>query len=437
MADVNDTHGARKEYNRAIKRVKEAAEGEEQKITRKDKDAILAFKDARKADNKSINTIISDLSTLRNAAERAPTPLLAMSKSEKDDFIGQLGDPKAQGGYGLKEGGIYNYKRAFKVFFRYLDNLENYAEFEWWEEINPQAPSFDGAPPKDERLYPEEVTELKRNTGGGQHPLRDRALIGFLAEGHRISASAELRVGDVDPYGLEPEWVPNKEALNLKDLEIELRPLLWCAPDIRRWLNEGHPDPENDDAPLWTGRNYDPNNPQDCALGNDGVRSMLERTKERAEIDKPVNPHNFRHAAVTRLRHGEDLEDSQIISLLGWADERMLERYDDRDVQERNRDIRSSLGFETPDDDETMELPTPEPCWNCNRELAGDEKFCPGCGEAQSIKARMAQSNAREDVEEGLEEDAGDPAKTVARSKVLQALNDPEVVAAITEQIEK
>ena len=360
MADVNDTHGTRKEYNRAKNRVKEAAD--EGKIAEKDKDAILAFQKARKSDGKSLNTIINDLSALRNAAERASVPLLEMVKSEKDDFVSQLGDPKAQGGYGLQEGGIYNYKRAFRVFFRYLNELEKYGEYSWWEEINPQAPSFDGAPPKEERLYPEEVTELKQKSGGGDHPLRDRALIGFLAEGHRISASAQLKVGNVKPYGLDPEWIPNKDGINLKDLEIELRPLLWCAPDIRRWLNEGHPDPDNDDAPLWTSQNYDPDNPQECALGNDGIRSMLERTARRADLDKPVNPHNFRHAAVTRLRHGEDLEDSQIISLLGWADERMLERYDDRDIQERNRDIRSSLGFETPDEEESMEVPTPEPC---------------------------------------------------------------------------
>jgi hypothetical protein len=68
--------------------------------------------------------------------------------------------------------------------------------------------------------------------------------------------------------------------------------------------------------------------------------------------------------------------------------------------------------------------------------LAGDEAFCPGCGEAQSLKARMAQSNAREDIEQGLEEDAESPERTVARSKVLQALNDPEVVNAIAEQME-
>jgi hypothetical protein len=48
----------------------------------------------------------------------------------------------------------------------------------------------------------------------------------------------------------------------------------------------------------------------------------------------------------------------------------------------------------------------------------------------------MIQNNAREDVEKGLEEDADDADKTIARSKVLQTVGDPEVINMILEKME-
>ncbi len=428
MVDVNDTNRNQQKLDNRIQQDKDAA------IADADRDAILAFADFRRYDGKSRTTRTNDLSTLRCAAERSPVPLTEATMSNIEDLFISLVKSKGEGGYGLKPGGggMYNYKRSLRIFFRWMDGRDDRPDYPFWERITP--PKMDAErQTEDDRLTREEIRQLSRATCNP----RDRALIAFLADGHRVTMATQLRVGDVHPYGSDAYFTPNGTAKDgHKKMSNDPRPLIWSKSRMGAWLSHDHPDPENPDAPLWPiRREYDPENPSECAVSADRVRDMLHECARRAGIPKSkVHPHNFRHAAMTRLRRDEKLPDHSIQHLAGWRDPRMVENYDETTTAERNDSIRAGLGMETAGDIGEP-TPEPEPCWNCTIELT-DERFCPNCGEPQEVSARLARKNARTDIRESLTDDANDPNRTAARVAVLEALENPETLEALSRALE-
>jgi len=429
MANVNDAGKLGEKHRSRVESVKEAD------IDDSDREAILAFHDYRRArEGCELNTLMNDLSALKCASKRAEVSLLDMSKTDVDDLLVLLATPKDEGGYGLDPdgSGMFNYCRAFRPFFRWLDGRDDYGDYPFHDEIELPTQNF-SPPPEDDLLNPEDVQALKDAAGRGRMNARDRALVAFLADGPRVTAAAQLRVGDVDVYGDNPTWRANDDGVGQKGLgddtdDADERPFLWSTHEVRRWLSHGHPDPDNPEAPLWTKQSYDPENPQDGALSPDGIRTMLDRNAERAEIEKAVNPHSFRHAAVTRCRR-EEVDTDFLRVIAGWSDMRPLEAYDHVTDDERNTNVRDSLGLPTPDTEDDEDLPPFVDCWNCGEDVERGERFCSACGQPQDQNVRLAREQASDDVQDGLPAGADDEGETLARAEVLDALkNDEELL---------
>lgn len=123
-------------------------------------------------------------------------------------------------------------------------------------------------------------------------------------------------------------------------------------------------------------------------MSGDRIRDMLRECRKRCDVDKPVNPHNFRHTALTRLsKTGHSPQEIQHIA--GWADDRMLEAYDHTSDKERNEQLRARAGLI--DETETPASPsTPKTCGNCREQLGPDARFCPNCGAGTTPDAKAA-----------------------------------------------
>lgn len=443
MANVNDASKLSEKHARRLEQLEEAD------IDDRDRTAIRAFHDYRRANGSKTTTLTADLSTLRCASERADVQLMDMGETDVEDLLTLLATPKDEGGYGLEpEGsGIFGYCRALRVFFRWLDGRDDYGDYPFHDDIELPKQTF-RAPSEDELLTEEEYRALKDAAGRGRMMGRDRALIAFLGDMPRVTFTAQLRVGDVEGVyeKLEPTYRANPEGLGQKGLgddddPVNERPFLWSAHEVRRWLSHGHPDRENPKAPLWTKQSYDPENPEDGALGTDGIRSMLARNAERAGIPdgKATNPHAFRHIAITRARRS-GVDPKELQKIAGWSDLRPLEAYDHVTDDERNANVRGALGLKTPEEEEDA-LPPFIDCWNCGEDVERGERFCSACGSAQPLDLRRAQASADALNDDATEEAidagrAGDTEAVEAHNAVRETTADVEALASRVAELE-
>lgn len=425
MANVNDSNNTLQKLENQWENLRESD------IDDRDRNAIREFVRLEREGNqgRKPNTLIRDLSTLRNASERADTPLVDMDMGDFRGLLATLTAPKSEGGYGLdpSKSGLAGYKQALRVFFRWLDTEPGYGDFEFWDNIDTKSRSPDRVS-EDAMLTQEEIAALKK---AANNP-RDKALIEFLADtGARVSLAAQLRIGDVYDLGTDrPYYKPNPNGVGHKGAPDKRYPIIHSIADLRDYINRHHIDPR-DQAPLWhTFRGYDRSNPQDGALSGDRIRALLKECKNRCSVEKPVNPHNFRHSAITRLsKTGHTPQ--QIKHIAAWASDRMLERYDHTTAQERNEELRAKAGIIDEPDIET-EPAQPTNCGNCQTLVKADTRFCPNCGAAMTHAARDSSEQFDNDIIEAAAAADGELAEAVLTLRELIDHN-PTIRRAILE----
>jgi integrase len=379
---VNDTNSTGRKLENAWRNLYEADIDERD---RKAIEELVQFE--RKANEGSPkNTLIADLDNLRRAAEDAEKPLIEWDLRSFREFRTHLIRPRDQGGRELDpdKSGYYGYNRALVVLFKWMDNEPEYGDYSWIHQIQVKSPQ--GRSIRSEDLLTEEDIESLKDAA--LNP-RDRALIEFFADtAARVSLASQLRVGDIQ--GLEtddPHYVPNPNGEGHKGAPDVEYPLVYSQAELRAYINNYHID-TRDEAPLWhVNRGYDFENPVECALSGDRIRDVLKECAKRAGISKPVNPHNFRHTAITRLRR-TDYTDQEIRHIAGWADSRMLDRYDHTTAKELNRRIRERAGLV--DESEAEEATKARPCSNCRQRLKPSIRFCPNCGFGATADAHLA-----------------------------------------------
>lgn len=422
MADVNDPNNTLGKLANEWRMLGRAD------IDHRDRRLISEFAThRRRIDDKAENTLISDMGNLRRASERASTPLVEMDIGDVRVFLGMLTDPKPSGGYGLKPdgGGIFGYRRALRVFFKWLDEetkdapAEDHGDYPFWERVEfPDRNTEEDKISKEDLLTEDDIEALKRAARNN----RDPALIDFLADvGARISLANSLRVGDISGINTpRPTFTPNGGAVGLKGVEGKAFPILYSRAELRQWINRHHPDRTGEggqphpEAPLFpVVDEYDPEDRSKMAAHTDTIRGALNRAARRAGVSRTVHPHHFRHVFMTRVRES-DLKDRDIehMSMLKDDQMRMLDRYDHSGAEERNDSIFATFGFVDPGEDEEEGGVQLVNCFNCRSEVKSSAWHCPSCGIAlrdevrdaiQATKAEMQETTVEADERERRE----------------------------------
>lgn len=209
---------------------------------------------------------------------------------------------------------------------------------------------------------------------------------------------------------------------------------------MKNWLDV-HPERDNDDAALFCIlKDMDhPERDSDAQPLNPlGVNQQLRRIGERAEIDKPVNPHNFRHSAVTRMVR-DGLTDQRIKWMVGWKpDSTQFERYthlrDDKMIQ----GVLEHYDLEEPD--AAIGKPELETCPSCDAALDSwvNPVACPGCGLSLSNKSE-ALVDAAEEIRETATEaaiESTDPDEITAAKALREGFGDPQQIQAKLAELE-
>lgn len=138
------------------------------------------------------------------------------------------------------------------------------------------------------------------------HTLRDKALIAFLFEsGVRKGELFSIRIENVvfDENGAVVTIPTGKTGAR------RIR-VVFSASFLRQYI-ENHPCTDTE-SPLFcsTREPY-------VGLSDSGLKEQLLVIAKRAKVNKPINPHAWRHAAATRL--AQHLTEQQMKSYLGWT----------------------------------------------------------------------------------------------------------------------
>lgn len=318
---------------------------------------------------------------------------------------------------------------------------------EWARDIEP------GQPPKtkvtsEDILTPEECNALLESAPRA----RDKALIAvLLSTGQRISAVLSLRVGDVtyrDAARKAGQIDLNTDAIGLKGASGP-RDLLWATEYVRQWITE-HPARDDPTAPLFCrlqgGRRRSPETGEMIEWDRGEVMSpqqagrRIQRAADLAaekdgsdRIDASrLNPHSFRHTAVTTMRR-EGVDEGAIKYTVGWGeDSGQLARYSHVTDDQYMASLRDQMGFETIEEPTTGAVGGTCPSPGCGTSLGPAASFCPGCGVPLRHKAVDKLDDATDRAEQTRSEAAsgGDGDTTITAEKLTQLIEEnPDVIA--------
>ncbi len=277
----------------------------------------------------------------------------------------------------ISERTVVNYKGAIKRFYKWLNDGE-YPELVEW--INTTYNERNNTLPED-ILTEDDIFELIDNA----KTARDKAIIALLWEsGARIGELIDLKVKDLRDHENGYQVVINGKTGSRR------LPLISSVPYLNNWLNN-HPNRERDSY-LWS-KIRD-------ASGDDRIsyrylRKMLEKTKERSDIEKPVNPHHFRHSRATYLANR--FTEAQLCEWFGWVQgSDVPAKY----VHMSGRDIDGAYaqlhGKEKEEESDKSKM-APKDCPRCETSVEPNADFCYNCGQALSSEAIQ---QIREDKEE-------------------------------------
>lgn len=180
--------------------------------------------------------------------------------------------------------------------------------------------------------------------------------------------------------------------------------LVPSVPHINRWLDV-HPS-DSSDAPLWTRLNSTE------PISNNRVRDALKALADRAGIDKPVTPTNFRKSSASHLA-SEGVSQAHLEAHHGWTrGSKVAARYVAVFGEASDREIARAHGLDVSADESDPIAPLE--CPRCGRNSPRDEPACVWCGQAlsQSGLETVREQNAA--VRGDTAEATGDRADALA-----------------------
>lgn len=244
---------------------------------------------------------------------------------------------------GTTDSTVNDYKQVIKQFWKWMNDGEDPAVTKWIQRgrlslrrILPQS-----------LLTPQDVQAMMAVCPSE----RDRAFIAVLWEtGARIGELIDLRVGDIESSTLGKHLIVSGKTGSRRLL------LLESSSQLDRWLAV-HPNPVLT-APLWC--RIDPKQgTSDEPIGYQYIRSrILKKSRRKIGLDKPVNPHHFRHSRATYLANY--LTEAQMCEWFGWVrGSRVPGRYVHLSGRDIDRAYVAMLGHDAYERIDWAHLPAP------------------------------------------------------------------------------
>jgi integrase len=262
----------------------------------------------------------------------------------------------------LSPGGIRNYKKFVKKFMRWYHNDE---PPKWVKNL--KLKNFTNQVQPSDLLTQEEFDRL---LAACRHP-RDVALIAVLADsGMRIGALLSCRIKNVvfNQYGAI--IYISSTSRSKKNAEAKGIPLTWSTGKLNQWLAV-HPLKDEPEAAMWVTRNKNME-----PLSYKSARIAIKKIGEKAGIKKRVNPHSFRHLAITHwILDGYNEQEIKHRAAWSRGSTQMFKVYGNYTDKEINDRIYEKCGLKTED----RRHVTLKKCPRCSNVLKPNDRFCSQC----------------------------------------------------------
>jgi integrase/ribosomal protein L37E len=356
------------------------------KISQTNKKLIKGFIDECYSNGLNDKRIIFYLTRLWKILQMTNKNLDQLTKSDIKRMVGEI--EKSD----YTEWTKHSYKVSIKKVLQFV-KLHDRKDYKW----------------KNYKRYPEEVDWIEltmKNNNEKQYKIltpddiknlinnanepRTKALISVLFDsGVRVGELLNMNYGDVifDSDGDCRINVSGKTGYR----SILLVPSII---HLKSWLDQ-HPTKKTDD-PLWCSL---ARNSMGKRLSYGHTRSILLKIKKKSGIDKPVNPHNFRHSESSYSC--QFLSDAQMSVKHGWSfGSKMPRVYEHIKPKDTENAIKRMYGKTTKEENNTIIDITK--CVRCGHENSFELEFCEVCSFPLTPKAVMKLKERKESEEKEL-----------------------------------
>jgi site-specific recombinase XerD len=401
---MDSIHNEKHNLELFLTKIKEA-----NSITKTNKDLILEFYNecCNNKDILSDHRILFYLSKLWKLAQIIDKSFDRMTKNDIKELITKIE------GKDYEEWTKQGYRVTIKKFFQWLI-FHNKKDYEWKYSEYPDKVKFiktgmkknneDKDKKKGNLLTPEDIKELV-NVCKNE---RDKALVWVMFDsGCRIGELLGMNYGDVsfdeDGYC----WISVTGKTGFRNVL-----LVPSSIHLKRWLDQ-HPTKKNSDS-LWCclASNY-----HHSRLSYRHVRLLLLELKEKAKLDKPVNPHNFRHSEATIT--AQHLTEAQSSMKHGWVQGSSMPRTYFHLSGKDTKDAILRMYGKTIKQDKGSILEIIK-CIRCNHENPPEKDFCEQCNLPLTQKAMLKVKEEKEKQQKELIE-------LIVKSGVMDKLVEQKV----------
>ena len=379
-------------------------------------------------ETKEYGTLAAYAQSLKRFAQLAETPLVEI---EDDTEVNEHFESLETGNHpdvkddGYSRGTLTQWQSAVTKFYEFHTELGVDHE-------SIVVKSQDDSAVDERDMYTREDIENLRDAVTNT---RDRCILELLLNtGQRIRAIQTLRVKDVDTD--EGVYYLNTDVDGLKGAEKngKKRPLLGAKRAVYDWLKD-HPTGEPDDYLITCLPTANRGTPGEM-LSQSNIRRRLKDIAEEAGVDKPPNPHNFRHYFVTACKRDYDMDEATIKHLIGHGPDSMIMESTYQHLSDEDHIEAAEIAAGLRDEEEDSPL-TPDVCPTCGETLSPSAKACPACGEVFAPDAKQVEKQVEEEMKESYKQvDPEDTEKMEKLEKLDELLKDPEVLEVIKERME-
>jgi len=375
-----DVNQYSKRLGNEISKIKESDQ-----LKETDKQTLTSFAENRKQ-NSSDGRIASELNRLRRTLIHNSPGMELTEILEKQEIFQEINKQISQSEMHHQNGDYANstkdeYRKAWKRLLEYhyqdQDKVEEFLPRNYSQNTHSLGENID--PRK--TPGPEDVKQLCQSLEAICDPKYARrnvaAAMTLWDSGCRISGLLRMNVGDITYRNgtIEEVMIPAVKDSPRRPVELTV-----ATPILQNYLENIHPEPSNDDAPLF------------CTLKNGEVKRLLPadfrqkllQARAHTGLNIKFNPHNWRRGRGTFLVVQDIFDVRTAATRGGWSKIETLDGYLQQTMSDVNKKTKQVYKSEKVDD--TVSGPEadllPLTCPNCSQLNTGFRDRCRSCGTA-------------------------------------------------------